>query len=95
MSASIPRSHIKGETHPYISPVKEINVGIWTLFTGASLFLGLRLWCKISRRYGMWFDDYILIVSWVFAILTPLPLTKVFLIVHIVDPFYQRHNNQC
>lgn len=67
MAASFPRSHIKGESHSYISPVKEVNFGLWTLFIGATVFLGLRLWCKISRKHSMWFDDYILIASWVHA----------------------------
>lgn len=67
MSAFIPRSHIKGDTHDYISPIPEIYAGIWTLFAGATVFLGLRLWCKVSRKHatGMWYDDYILIASWV------------------------------
>jgi len=49
----------------YISPVKEVNAGLWTLFTGATVFLGLRLYCKLSRRTGLWYDDYVLILSWV------------------------------
>ncbi|KAK0101728.1 hypothetical protein ONS95_006883 [Cadophora gregata] len=48
----------------YISPVKEVNAGLWTLFTGATVFLGLRLYCKLSRRTGLWYDDYVLILSW-------------------------------
>ena len=34
-----------------------------TLFCGA--FLGLRIYAKLSRRQGLWWDDYILILSWV------------------------------
>ncbi|PVH76495.1 hypothetical protein DL98DRAFT_574387 [Cadophora sp. DSE1049] len=48
----------------YISPVKEVNAGLWTLFAGATVFLGLRLYCKLSRRTGLWYDDYVLILSW-------------------------------
>ncbi|KAG4432318.1 hypothetical protein IFR05_012197 [Cadophora sp. M221] len=48
----------------YISPVKEVNAGLWTLFTGATVFLGLRLYCKLSRRTGLWYDDYVLVLSW-------------------------------
>ncbi|KAI1855683.1 hypothetical protein JX265_006087 [Neoarthrinium moseri] len=48
----------------YISPWNELNAGLWSLFAGATVFLGLRLWCKIDRRHGLWYDDYILIVSW-------------------------------
>lgn len=49
----------------YISPQKEVNLGLWTLFAGAAVFLSLRLWCKWTRRTGLWYDDYILIISWV------------------------------
>lgn len=49
----------------YVDPQKELNAGLWTLFAGASVFLGLRLYCKITRRHGLWYDDYILILAWV------------------------------
>lgn len=42
-----------------------INASIWTLQGLAGLFLGLRIYCKIFRHRGLWFDDYFLIVSWV------------------------------
>ncbi|KAH6999262.1 hypothetical protein BKA56DRAFT_469408 [Ilyonectria sp. MPI-CAGE-AT-0026] len=38
---------------------------LWTLFAGATVFLALRLWVKVTRRHGQWYDDYILIVSWI------------------------------
>ncbi|ENH71286.1 hypothetical protein FOQG_13585 [Fusarium oxysporum f. sp. raphani 54005] len=31
----------------------------------AGLFLGLRLYCKIIRHRGFWWDDYILIAAWI------------------------------
>lgn len=77
------RSHIDGETHDYISPLVEINVGLWTLFAGTTVFLGLRLWCKIARSHGLWYDDWILIVCWVwrshFLTLSTSSLTSLFL----------------
>ena len=51
--------------HKFINPYTELNIGLWSLFAGASIFLWARLWVKITRRHGMWYDDYILIVSWV------------------------------
>ncbi|KAJ4413375.1 hypothetical protein N0V82_008591 [Gnomoniopsis sp. IMI 355080] len=90
MSASFPRSHIKGETHPYISPVKEINVGIWSLFIGATLFLGLRLWCKISRRYGMWYDDYILIASWLILFINDIIISVEYATGYVADDWDDR-----
>ncbi|KAK2025639.1 hypothetical protein LX32DRAFT_51819 [Colletotrichum zoysiae] len=57
------RKHDK-EVHPFVNPFVQLNVGLWSLFAGATLFLALRLWCKITRRHGLWYDDYILIVCW-------------------------------
>ncbi|KAI3326452.1 hypothetical protein HD806DRAFT_532085 [Xylariaceae sp. AK1471] len=37
----------------------------WMLTAFAGLFLGLRLYCKLSRRRGLWWDDYLLIVSFI------------------------------
>jgi hypothetical protein len=51
--------------HTFVNPYTELNIGLWALFIGASAFLGARLWVKITRRHGMWYDDYILIVTWV------------------------------
>lgn len=51
--------------HGYVNPEKELNAGLWTLFAGATVFLGLRIWIKLTRRHGLWYDDYILIISWV------------------------------
>ncbi|KAI8943051.1 hypothetical protein NX059_001087 [Plenodomus lindquistii] len=55
--------------HGYVDPRVELNIGIWTLFAGATLFLALRVWIKLTRRHGLWWDDHILIVSW-FILLT-------------------------
>lgn len=41
-----------------------INASIWTLQGLAGLFLGLRIYCKIFRHRGLWFDDYFLIAAW-------------------------------
>ncbi|KAH7370112.1 hypothetical protein BKA65DRAFT_386693 [Rhexocercosporidium sp. MPI-PUGE-AT-0058] len=54
----------------YVSPVKEVNFGLWSLFAGATVFLGLRLYCKLSRRTGLWYDDYVLVLSWVVLMVT-------------------------
>ncbi|KAF2686037.1 hypothetical protein K458DRAFT_363594 [Lentithecium fluviatile CBS 122367] len=48
----------------YRDPSKELNLGLWMLFAGAAVLLGLRVWVKITRRHGLWYDDYILITSW-------------------------------
>jgi hypothetical protein len=53
------------ETVQYISPQTEVNTGLWTLFAGTTVFLGLRLGVKYTRRTGLWYDDYMLALSWV------------------------------
>ena len=58
------RNHIE-EVHGFVTPWAELNGGLWSLFVGATIFLALRFWCKITRRHGLWYDDYILVVSWV------------------------------
>lgn len=58
------RNHTKA-VHGFVSPWVELNAGLWSLFGGATIFLILRIWCKVTRRYGLWYDDYILLVSWV------------------------------
>lgn len=57
-SSQVPAYH-------FVSPVKQVYIGIWTLFGGASIFLGFRIWCKVTHRFGLWYDDYILFLSWV------------------------------
>ncbi|CAK7216093.1 hypothetical protein SBRCBS47491_002715 [Sporothrix bragantina] len=42
-----------------------INASLWTLEGLAGLFLGLRIYCKIFRHRGLWFDDYFLIAAWI------------------------------
>ena len=49
----------------FVDPHKELNIGIWTLYTAATLFLAARLWTKIIRHRGLWYDDYILLIAWV------------------------------
>jgi hypothetical protein len=55
------------ESIPNDAPL--MNAAIWALTAVPAFFLGLRIYCKIWRRKPMWWDDYILIVSWV-ALLT-------------------------
>ncbi|EOD44561.1 hypothetical protein GTA08_BOTSDO04664 [Neofusicoccum parvum] len=50
--------------HGYVNPEKELNAGIWTLYAGATAFLAARIWTKITRRHGLWYDDYILLAAW-------------------------------
>ncbi|KAI0843255.1 hypothetical protein F5Y06DRAFT_254422 [Hypoxylon sp. FL0890] len=42
-----------------------VNAVIWVLISLATTFLGLRVFCKHKRGRGLWWDDWILIASWV------------------------------
>ncbi|KAI1073234.1 hypothetical protein LB507_010845 [Fusarium sp. FIESC RH6] len=44
----------------------------------SGIFLGLRLYCKVIRRRGFWWDDHVLIASWIsFAIALALMIYEV------------------
>lgn len=43
----------------------QINFTIWLLTALSAMFLALRVYCKFLRHRGLWWDDYILIASWV------------------------------
>ncbi|KAK0744591.1 hypothetical protein B0T21DRAFT_304227 [Apiosordaria backusii] len=41
---------------------------IWAFLGFATLFLALRIYCKKWRSRGLWWDDYVLILSWLMFI---------------------------
>lgn len=54
----------------YVNPHAQLYTGIWTLYTGATAFLVTRLWVKLTRKHGLWWDDYVLLFAWVGGIHT-------------------------
>ena len=48
----------KGDPAPVVTPA------IWVMIALATVFLALRLYCRIAKSH-LWWDDYILIVGWV------------------------------
>ena len=52
-----------GLPHDDLGP--QLNTVFWTLTTLAFLFMILRLYCKYLRGRCLWWDDYVLIASWV------------------------------
>ena len=38
---------------------------IWAFIIGSAVFLGLRIYCKLSRSRALWWDDRLLAASWV------------------------------
>ena len=43
----------------------RLKIAIWCLAISSLLILALRVYCKISRKRGLWWDDHFLIASWV------------------------------
>lgn len=50
---------------PHNDVIKELNFTIWVLIASAAGFLGLRIYCKLYRQRGLWWDDYVLTASFV------------------------------
>lgn len=38
---------------------------IWSLFGFATLFIGLRVYARLTPHPALWWDDHLLITSWV------------------------------
>lgn len=52
----------------------RLNATVWSL-AGVSLgILLLRIYCKVSRRKALWYDDYVLVAAWVRRYLSPTSL---------------------
>jgi hypothetical protein len=51
------------EYQPHDNLGPNFNVAIWILTGAALIFLGLRLYCKLGIRRGLWWDDYVLILA--------------------------------
>lgn len=53
----------------YSGPTPNLGPGtaaaIWALVGMSAVFLVLRIYCKIWRSRGLWWDDWVLIISWV------------------------------
>ncbi|KAK4119115.1 hypothetical protein N657DRAFT_650534 [Parathielavia appendiculata] len=47
-----------------------LNRVIWTLAALSGLFLGLRLFSKLWRHRGLWWDDHFLIASWLALVIS-------------------------
>ncbi|KAI0095320.1 hypothetical protein F4776DRAFT_677637 [Hypoxylon sp. NC0597] len=57
-------SELTNDTHTP-SAGHWVNAVIWVLISLATTFLGLRVFCKYKRGRGLWWDDWILIASWI------------------------------
>jgi len=52
---------------PSVDYGPQVNFTMWLLTALAAMFLALRLYCKFLRHRGLWWDDHVLIASWVGA----------------------------
>jgi hypothetical protein len=50
---------------PHDNAAPKLLASIWSLFVVATIFLSLRVYCRILKRRSLWWDDYILIGAWV------------------------------
>ncbi|KAH8904155.1 hypothetical protein BR93DRAFT_946918 [Coniochaeta sp. PMI_546] len=42
----------------------QLNAVVWLLLGFSGLFLALRLYCKFLKNRGFWWDDHVLVASW-------------------------------
>ncbi|OIW25567.1 hypothetical protein CONLIGDRAFT_581876 [Coniochaeta ligniaria NRRL 30616] len=42
----------------------QLNAVVWVLLGFSGLFLALRLYCKFLKKRGLWWDDHVLVASW-------------------------------
>ncbi|KAL1837602.1 hypothetical protein VTJ49DRAFT_3620 [Mycothermus thermophilus] len=53
-----------------------LNAVVWTLTNISGIFLALRIYCRLSRRRGLWWDDGFLIAAWICLLTETALLTK-------------------
>lgn len=62
----------------------RVNLTVWTLGSMALAWLGLRIFCKWLRQRRLWWDDYVLVASWVSTYI------HTYAVVARADPFRKR-----
>jgi hypothetical protein len=67
--SSFPGSSAAGGGAPPFDPRDQggtrLNIIIWLLCSLAAIFMFLRMYCKYITHRRLWWDDYVLIGSWV------------------------------
>ncbi|KAK1833454.1 hypothetical protein QBC39DRAFT_254427 [Podospora conica] len=69
---------------PFVDYGPQVNFTMWLLTALAAMFLALRLYCKSLRHRGLWWDDWVLVASWL-----ALTLSNTFVSVSITMGFGQ------
>ncbi|KAF1927660.1 uncharacterized protein M421DRAFT_64860 [Didymella exigua CBS 183.55] len=85
-----PRNHDEENTHGYVNPEVPLNIGLWSLYAGATFFLALRVWIKVTRRHGLWWDDWILLVTWIILSINNSLITIEYATGYVVDKWDDR-----
>ncbi|GAB1315642.1 hypothetical protein MFIFM68171_05852 [Madurella fahalii] len=62
---------------PHDNGGPKLNASIWTLAGVATVFLTLRIYCRVFRGQRLWWDDGILIAAWVCAIIESALVTHI------------------
>ncbi len=50
---------------PHGNAAPRLLASIWTLALISTVFLALRIYCRLLRHTSLWWDDGILIAAWV------------------------------
>jgi hypothetical protein len=69
--ATIPTGVPSTADLPHDSAGERLNVSVWCLFSAATVFLLLRVYCRFLGRRNLWWDDWILIAGWVSFAFSP------------------------
>ncbi|KAB5513406.1 hypothetical protein GE09DRAFT_1013960, partial [Coniochaeta sp. 2T2.1] len=72
---------------PHDSRGTELLIITWVLVGLATIFLSLRVYCKLSRRRSLWWDDWIMIASWMLLVANVGIITRT-----VVCDQYGRHS---
>ncbi|KAI9149073.1 hypothetical protein HJFPF1_11119 [Paramyrothecium foliicola] len=57
-------------------PRVVVDAAVWTMLSIATVFFVVRLYCRLGRLGQLWWDDYILVGSWVLVLISTAVLTK-------------------
>ena len=57
-------------------PAVIINAAAWTMVVISGTFLGLRIYSRAILVKHLWWDDYLLVVGWIFTIATSAVLSE-------------------
>ncbi|KAG7046421.1 integral membrane protein [Colletotrichum scovillei] len=51
-------------------PAPRVVASIWAMISVSTVFLFCRVYCKKIRSRGLWTDDYLLVASWIFLLVS-------------------------